>query len=473
MINAAETGDTQAAMYLAKQWYRLTEPAKLTTDEVLEARHWAEYWLNKATADGNPAPRLYLDFLKQNESVLNNPDEAPKELKDQIEACKQFAKKGDINAIESLAFFLPLEDEQITQWTESLAAKAKNGDIRTKADLAALYIFGHFSSDSLLAEGLEYAREAALAGNVDGMAVYGRALILSLDGLNRTEEGYKWLNKAIDMGHVEAMNTFLLTIRNANERIGNLTPEELAEKEIFVTKKLCERGELEILINEGQRLIETGEAPVSGLQLLERAADMNSFKALDLLALYYYDNRFYVPFNVEKSIGYAERLAQMDSATGYLRLASYYEKGVGVEKDEKKAFSLVKKASSQGLMDAYVQEARMMIKGIGTNTNPHRAFNILTSLKEEISPPVELHFLLGYMFESGLGTQVNYQAAFDEYLLGAEAGDIKAMNNLGLMYEIGVGMPKDISKAKEWYTKSADAGNEESTENLNRLKEKQ
>ncbi len=58
---------------------------------------------------------------------------------------------------------------------------------------------------------------------------------------------------------------------------------------------------------------------------------------------------------------------------------------------------------------------------------------------------------IGEIFEKGLGTQPNYEAAFIWYEKAAAQGNERALFNLGTLYEQGLGVPADKLKALNLY----------------------
>lgn len=58
---------------------------------------------------------------------------------------------------------------------------------------------------------------------------------------------------------------------------------------------------------------------------------------------------------------------------------------------------------------------------------------------------------VGEIFEKGLGTTPNFEAAVMWYELAAKQGSTRAQFNLGTMYELGNGVPMDKVKALNWY----------------------
>lgn len=61
---------------------------------------------------------------------------------------------------------------------------------------------------------------------------------------------------------------------------------------------------------------------------------------------------------------------------------------------------------------------------------------------------------VGEIFEKGLGTTPNYEAAAMWYELAAKQGNTRAQFNLGTLYELGSGVPLDKVEALNWYRRA-------------------
>lgn len=61
---------------------------------------------------------------------------------------------------------------------------------------------------------------------------------------------------------------------------------------------------------------------------------------------------------------------------------------------------------------------------------------------------------VGEIFEKGLGTEPNFEAAHMWYELAANQGNTRAQFNLGTLYELGLGVPQDKLTALNWYRRA-------------------
>ena len=67
-------------------------------------------------------------------------------------------------------------------------------------------------------------------------------------------------------------------------------------------------------------------------------------------------------------------------------------------------------------------------------------------------------YMLGNMFEQGIGVAKDYEAAFRWYYRAAELGNGEAMNSLGIAYAMGQGAPRNDELSLRWFLKAAEKG---------------
>ena len=145
-------------------------------------------------------------------------------------------------------------------------------------------------------------------------------------------------------------------------------------------------------------------------------------------------------------------------------LAKIYRNGLGVPKDENRAFNYFKIAAEGGQVNSQTALGECYLNGKGTAQNYSEALKWFTKAAVDYGNENAM-FYLGLMSVNGYGTSKNpsegakwYNRAFDF--------NINAANNLGFLYENGEGVPKDLYKAIECYTYAANAGDAMSTDNL-------
>ena len=117
------------------------------------------------------------------------------------------------------------------------------------------------------------------------------------------------------------------------------------------------------------------------------------------------------------------------------------------EKDEKKSFSFYEEAF-QGFMEIEPDSDFM--------------FPYEPKFDGQIMKPVDMRsyvwYRIGKMHCYGLGTEQDYEKAFEWFLKSAQEGNKFAQYSLANLYYYGNGVEKDLSQAFLWYQKSASQG---------------
>lgn len=75
-------------------------------------------------------------------------------------------------------------------------------------------------------------------------------------------------------------------------------------------------------------------------------------------------------------------------------------------------------------------------------------------------------FMMGTIYEQGLGVPKDLATAARWYRLAAEGGSASAQYNLGVFYQFGKGVPKDPAKAARWLHMAAEQGHGRAQNNL-------
>lgn len=80
-------------------------------------------------------------------------------------------------------------------------------------------------------------------------------------------------------------------------------------------------------------------------------------------------------------------------------------------------------------------------------------------------------YLLGYSYDTGLGTAVDKKIAAEWYAKAADQGDTRAQFRLAVMLHLGEGVSEDLSRAALLYRQAAKAGVLEAQYNLGQMME--
>ena len=147
----------------------------------------------------------------------------------------------------------------------------------------------------------------------------------------------------------------------------------------------------------------------------------------------------------------AEQLLLNESRSGNVLaiqdLGKLYSTDKLGEKDEKKSFSFYEEAF-QGFMEIEPDSDFM--------------FPYEPKFDGQIMKPVDMRsyvwYRIGKMHCYGLGTEQDYEKAFEWFLKSAQEGNKFAQYSLANLYYYGNGVEKDLSQAFLWYRKSSEQG---------------
>ena len=105
--------------------------------------------------------------------------------------------------------------------------------------------------------------------------------------------------------------------------------------------------------------------------------------------------------------------------------------------------------------------------GLGVNKDTNEAIKWYEKAAE--NGLSDAMFNLGFIYHDGEGVDVNYPLAMEWWKKAAERGESAAMYNVGVMYELGDGVPADPVEALNWYRQSANRGFELAEEKVKDL----
>lgn len=83
----------------------------------------------------------------------------------------------------------------------------------------------------------------------------------------------------------------------------------------------------------------------------------------------------------------------------------------------------------------------------------------------------EAQFLVGVIYERGIGVDQNLSSAAKWFEKSAFQGHVDAQYNIGLMYATGKGVAENQSEAKTWLKRAADQGDDDAEKLLAKLLE--
>ena len=131
-----------------------------------------------------------------------------------------------------------------------------------------------------------------------------------------------------------------------------------------------------------------------------------------------------------------------------------YEKGWGVEQDEKEALSWFRKAAAQENGPAYNSLGNYYRMGTVVTADVKQAFEWYQKGAQAKDAQAMLN--LGNCYFYGMGVEKDEKSAVKWWKDAAEAGNIYAISQMGDCYYYGIGTEKDLTKAVEYLTQAAD-----------------
>ncbi|KAF5445516.1 hypothetical protein F2P56_034563 [Juglans regia] len=128
-------------------------------------------------------------------------------------------------------------------------------------------------------------------------------------------------------------------------------------------------------------------------------------------------------------------------------LGEIYARGVGVERNYRKALELLTLASRHPLYSAYNGMGYMYIKGYGVaNKNYTKAKEYFEkAANDEDAGGL---YNLGVMYLKGIGVKKDSRRAYSSFIQAANAGHQKAFYQLAKMVHTGVGLKKNLPMVK-------------------------
>jgi hypothetical protein len=151
-------------------------------------------------------------------------------------------------------------------------------------------------------------------------------------------------------------------------------------------------------------------------------------------------------------------------------VGSAYNTGVGVKKNNEKAFGYFHKAAEQGHVAAKFKVALMYYQGSGVEENYEKAFALYQELALQGHAMARAN--LGIMYDKGHGVEVNKGEAFECFKKAAAQGVADAQFNLGVAYAEGKGVKTNKEKAFEWFHNAAAQGQHEAQQRLSECYQK-
>ena len=152
-----------------------------------------------------------------------------------------------------------------------------------------------------------------------------------------------------------------------------------------------------------------------------------------------------------------ERALETENRLTQYKVAKRYIEGDGVEKDLSRAVSWLSDSAEQSYAPAQYQLGMYYFEGRGgLVSNPKEAARLFTGAANQGHK--ESLFMLGQMYEEGIGVEQDDETSSQMYLKAAHAGHIEAQYQIGNRYEDGIGIDEDRKSAFKWFRSAAEQG---------------
>lgn len=242
-----------------------------------------------------------------------------------------------------------------------------------------------------------------------------------------TNQALGWLRQGSINGDTRAGYLF------AMEAFKNSDPD-IRKEGIQILQISAEKG-----YNESQFEMAKRD-PENMMKWLTMAAEHHHVDAMYELGHRLVDDNYFKDYkNSFKWLSkYAERRSYTKFGSAYALLGHMYDTGKGTERDEKKAFEHYKHALSlvKNKEDEYTSPD---IKLVCSYT--------ITDLYERVAD----------MYFAGIGTERNFEKAYEYYLVSAFDNKPDSFYQLYLMFRSGLGVPEDKKQAEIYFMKALNA----------------
>jgi len=198
----------------------------------------------------------------------------------------------------------------------------------------------------------------------------------------------------------------------------------------------------------------------------ETSAPSAAALAMNHLAHMYLEGRG-VEKNEAKFGTWLKRSADLGNDNAAYTLAQLYINGEnGFPQDVEKGRYYMERSASSGYIHAFAFLGLMHRKGLGFEKDLKRAYEILLYvLNQDASHPVA-NYEMGNLYYNGEHLEQNPSIALKHYLVACKKDYLPALINSAYMYENGDGTEVNLQEAVRFYKRAAKYGHEYAIERL-------
>jgi TPR repeat protein len=171
------------------------------------------------------------------------------------------------------------------------------------------------------------------------------------------------------------------------------------------------------------------------------------------------DNAAYIAFDQGQyltALKLAEEEAKRGEPTAYTLMGRIYGDGLGVPKDDSKAYTNYAKAAELGDVQGTFEAGVALAEGRGVKKNRKVAAELFE--KAALTGHAEANYNLGRLFLKGDGKPQNPIRAFQHIQYAAQKGLAQAQYDLAELYQTGTGTEPNALEAARWLSRAAEQG---------------
>ncbi len=405
-------------------------------------------------------------------------------------------KKKNRDSMHSLAinFFyglgLNVNKKKAYELLSNAIALGNSDSMVMKAEL-------YYENEKNYTKSLELLKKAEKLNNSDAMNKIGYFYEFGwVSGKKDYEKAIKYYNKAANLDHADAINNLGVLYEEGTGVQQDINLSISYYKKAIDLDSTYAANNLAVLYMFGDKAEKNVE---KAQELLLDALEISK----ESLTYFNLAQLFSVKKDYEKMVSYYKEAIKIDNDSDSLyALGVAYEYGEGVEKNDKKAFELILKASKQDNIDAINWIGAAYYGGIGIPRNINLAIkyykeasdkgdtfamNNLGNIYQNGEMDIDIDYKKAYKFyeksssfgnfagtyflaelyKDGLGIVPNLKKAFNLYKEAGNGGDLLSMVTVGDFYRLGQGIDINIDKSKVWYLKALNYIDEDNSNYLN------
>ncbi len=364
--------------------------------------------------------------------------------------------------------------------------KAQNGDVDTQYRLGNMFIEGKFGTTDY-EQGTFWLLKAAAQGLPEAQFAIAK-LYESGNGLNKDDSlALKWLLLSVKGNYIpaqellgefyfqgkadakdltEARQWFTQSATQGNPLsqyylgkiylygIGLNRNPYLGERYFMqAAEQGHAKAQLEIakLYQEG---IVIPKNDVLAYKWYQAAASQDEPEALSVVGLSMIENALSQNHSIDQGATYLKRAADKGYYPAQYALATLFLDGHPVLKDRFIAIEYLRQAALSGSVDAQIKLAKILVD-FSLPQYDKVAFYWMSQAATKNS---DAEYHLGSYYLDGIGTEVDYDRAYQIFNTLAAQNNHLAEMKLGQMCYYGKGVDKDLEAAKKWFLRAARAG---------------